>query len=595
MDALLKELSCPACHRLPSDPLVLPCQHSLCARCIEDALAKQCLVSRKGKKNEKEDVRKRLRCPTCREEVVFDSERGIDRLRPNVALQKIIARVRGVELETEAEIETDRDCEVCELIPAAKAVKRCVSCDLVYCEDCLKSVHSRRGFKKHKLTDVGLPRQGLPNTLMCGEHKEEKTNLYCTTCACVICSLCKLVGKHSDHQVRAVADEYQELKDYLGSRLEALAQSINEQEDFIKELQTKCETLEENAKKHKDVAVEEIDALISTLQKKKDYLTDKIDRERNSKLRALMKQMASLRMRMDEGIGVVAYSGMILKEEDQPTFLQTAVALCDRVKAVTCPEPLYPAASDYFRYGNLDLLREQEILQRIDFQQDGLLQKNKSDVSSVAGSHVSATMDPITMSYDIMEEPSQNFKIIMTGDPGVGKTSLAARFGNNRFDKDQKPTIGIEFVSKTAKVDGRIVKAQVWDTSGQQKYSAFCPGALGAMVVYDITKKETFEHARTHLKEVREKADSKVVIMLVGNKGDLGHNRAVTTQEGREFADKRHILFAETSAGEGRNVDTAFERLISEIYHESHGDFSDNSTYTGGSLEDISDVDSMFD
>ncbi len=134
-----------------------------------------------------------------------------------------------------------------------------------------------------------------------------------------------------------------------------------------------------------------------------------------------------------------------------------------------------------------------------------------------------------------------------------------------------KSTIGVEFATKTVQIDdNRLVKAQIWDTAGQERYrsiaSSYYRGAVGALLVYDITDRESFNHVPMWLKEVEENAEKDCLIMLVGNKMDLSEERAVFVRDGRSFARKNGLAFIETSALDSTGVDTAFQRILQEIY-----------------------------
>ena len=140
------------------------------------------------------------------------------------------------------------------------------------------------------------------------------------------------------------------------------------------------------------------------------------------------------------------------------------------------------------------------------------------------------------------------FKVVLIGDTGVGKSNLLSRFTRNEFIYDSKTTIGVEFATKNIPVDGnKVVKAQIWDTAGQERYraitSAYYRGAVGALLVYDISRSSTFENVERWLKELRDHADANIVIMLVGNKSDLKHLRCVQAEDANAYAVKE---------GEGR-------------------------------------------
>ncbi|XP_039608493.1 RAB11a, member RAS oncogene family, like [Polypterus senegalus] len=162
------------------------------------------------------------------------------------------------------------------------------------------------------------------------------------------------------------------------------------------------------------------------------------------------------------------------------------------------------------------------------------------------------------------------FKIVLIGDSGVGKSNLLSRFTRNEFNLESKSTIGVEFATRSIRVEGKTVKAQIWDTAGQERYraitSAYYRGAVGALLVYDIAKHLTYENAERWLQELRDHADSNIVIMLVGNKSDLRHLRAVPTDEAKAFAEKNGLSFIETSALDSSNVELAFQTILTEIY-----------------------------
>ncbi|KAI9800429.1 MAG: hypothetical protein M1833_003315 [Piccolia ochrophora] len=166
------------------------------------------------------------------------------------------------------------------------------------------------------------------------------------------------------------------------------------------------------------------------------------------------------------------------------------------------------------------------------------------------------------------------FKVVLIGDSGVGKSNLLSRFTRNEFNLDSKSTIGVEFATRSIQVDAKTIKAQIWDTAGQERYraitSAYYRGAVGALLVYDISKHQTYENVTRWLKELRDHADSNIVIMLVGNKSDLRHLRAVPTDEAKQFASDNNLSFIETSALDASNVELAFQNILTgegaEIY-----------------------------
>ena len=165
------------------------------------------------------------------------------------------------------------------------------------------------------------------------------------------------------------------------------------------------------------------------------------------------------------------------------------------------------------------------------------------------------------------------FKIVLLGDSGVGKSNLVWRFTKNEFNQDSKSTIGVEFATKTVQIeDNKMVKAQIWDTAGQERYrsiaSSYYRGALGALLVYDITDQNSFNNAPMWLKEVEENSEKDCLIMLVGNKMDLTEQRQVSVRDGRSYARKNGLAFIETSALDSTGVETAFQRILQEIYKQ---------------------------
>ncbi|KAL8527370.1 hypothetical protein ACS0TY_005289 [Phlomoides rotata] len=163
------------------------------------------------------------------------------------------------------------------------------------------------------------------------------------------------------------------------------------------------------------------------------------------------------------------------------------------------------------------------------------------------------------------------FKVVLIGDSGVGKSNLLSRFTKNEFSQQAKSTIGVEFATRSIHVDDKVVKAQIWDTAGQERYraitSAYYRGAVGALLVYDVTRNVTFENVERWLKELRGHTDTNIVVMLVGNKADLRHLRAISTEKAKSFAEREETFFMETSALEALNVENAFTEVLTQIYH----------------------------
>ncbi|KAJ0008378.1 hypothetical protein Pint_30585 [Pistacia integerrima] len=195
------------------------------------------------------------------------------------------------------------------------------------------------------------------------------------------------------------------------------------------------------------------------------------------------------------------------------------------------------------------------------------------------------------------------FKIVIIGDSAVGKSNLLSRYARNEFNQNSKATIGVEFQTQCLEIDGKEVKAQLWDTAGQERFravtSAYYRGAFGALLVYDISRRSTFQSVSRWLGELSRSvkgdgcfpgaelitniarfsiikpfiamhnshSDTTVARMLVGNKCDLEGIREVSVEEGKSLAEAEGLFFIETSALDSTNVETAFEIVIREIYN----------------------------
>ena len=165
--------------------------------------------------------------------------------------------------------------------------------------------------------------------------------------------------------------------------------------------------------------------------------------------------------------------------------------------------------------------------------------------------------------YDVL------LKLVMIGDSGVGKTNILSRYLTNQFSASTQPTVGVEFGSKIIKKGEKLIKLQIWDTAGQERYksitSAYYKGAKGAFVVYDISRKSTFDNVDKWINELKNNGSEDVFILLVGNKSDLNDQREISEEEVKKKAEVYNIAFCETSALKGNNIEFAFESLIDKI------------------------------
>jgi len=166
-----------------------------------------------------------------------------------------------------------------------------------------------------------------------------------------------------------------------------------------------------------------------------------------------------------------------------------------------------------------------------------------------------------------------HFKLVLLGDASVGKSCLVVRFAKGEFYEYQEPTIGAAFMTQTVSLGDVVVKFEIWDTAGQERYKSLAPmyyrGAAAAVIVYDITSKESFDAAKSWVVELQS---TDTLIALAGNKSDLDGDRQVERETAQAYADDMGILFMETSAKSGQNVQEIFHEIAVRLPKQSKED-----------------------
>jgi len=186
-----------------------------------------------------------------------------------------------------------------------------------------------------------------------------------------------------------------------------------------------------------------------------------------------------------------------------------------------------------------------------------------STTSSLGSS--TASTNPANFSVN----PLAKYKLVFLGDQCVGKTSIITRFMYDTFDSTYQATIGIDFLSKTMYLEDRTVRLQLWDTAGQERFRSLIPSYIRdssvAIIVYDITSRQSFLNTSKWIDDVRTERGSDVIMMLVGNKTDLADKRNVSIEEGEAKAREYDIMFIETSAKAGFNIKALFRKVASAL------------------------------
>ncbi|KAM5196953.1 E3 ubiquitin-protein ligase Midline-1 isoform 2-T6 [Hipposideros larvatus] len=340
METLESELTCPICLELFEDPLLLPCAHSLCFNCAHRILVSHCAT------NESVESITAFQCPTCRH-VITLCQRGLDGLKRNVTLQNIIDRFQKASVsgpnspsETRRERAFDANamtsaekvlCQFCDQDPAQDAVKTCVTCEVSYCDECLKATHpNKKPFTGHRLIEP-IPDSHIRG-LMCLEHEDEKQN--------------------------------------LESNLTNLIKRNTELETLLAKLIQTCQHVEVNASRQEAKLMEECDLLIEIIQQRRQIIGTKIKEGKVMRLRKLAQQIANCKQCIERSASLISQAEHSLKENDHARFLQTAKNITERVSMATASsQVLIPEINlnDTFDTFALDFSREKKLLECLDY------------------------------------------------------------------------------------------------------------------------------------------------------------------------------------------------------------------------------------
>uniref|UniRef100_A0A5S6QAG8 Ras-related protein Rab-8A n=1 Tax=Trichuris muris TaxID=70415 RepID=A0A5S6QAG8_TRIMR len=184
--------------------------------------------------------------------------------------------------------------------------------------------------------------------------------------------------------------------------------------------------------------------------------------------------------------------------------------------------------------------------------------------------------DRMAKTYDYL------FKLLLIGDSGVGKTCLLFRFAEDSFSPSFISTIGIDFKIRTIELDGKKIKLQIWDTAGQERFrtitTAYYRGAMGILLVYDITNEKSFENIKNWVRNIEEHASTDVEKIILGNKCDMEKQRQVSKERGAQLAIEYGVKFMETSAKADLNVESAFFTLAQDIKSKTQKNFEASRT-----------------
>ncbi|XP_035687565.1 E3 ubiquitin-protein ligase Midline-1-like [Branchiostoma floridae] len=338
MEGLEDELTCPVCLELYTCPLLLPCHHSLCRRCAEAFLethpdktagAQAACCSVPPAPPSTEGKLESFACPTCRKEVGL-GDRGVHGLGKNLLLQNIIDRFK------QAQSQWKRDavaCLVCDATPPRDAVKSCTNCKLSYCRDCLPLVHPSRGvLANHQLVAPVESFDSLQKTVMCPDHKNKPVELYCKNDKTPVCSLCKLVGKHKEHDVAALEEVFETKQEELQKEIKKLGRKTEEETRKIKELEIRKSAMERHGSQVNKKIKTDCDTMINIIREREVAMMAKVDNVVRDDTAKIQTPINSSQGKVKNANSCLAYAKEAAKETDPACFLQTEQLVTSRVE-----------------------------------------------------------------------------------------------------------------------------------------------------------------------------------------------------------------------------------------------------------------------
>uniref|UniRef100_A0A8C2D4M2 Tripartite motif containing 36 n=1 Tax=Cyprinus carpio TaxID=7962 RepID=A0A8C2D4M2_CYPCA len=397
MKSIERELICPVCKELFSQPLVLPCQHSVCHRCVRellmpnhddslstdagsecsnpgsprarvpspsmeklDRLLRSGSISSPGWRRSSVTPRvTTFPCPGCQHDIDL-GERGISMLFRNFTLESIVERYRQAARAAVAIM-----CNVCKP-PVQEATKSCMDCKASFCNECFKMNHPW-GTPKAQHEYVGPTTNFRPKVLMCPEHEMEKVNMYCEVCRRPVCHLCKLGGSHANHRVTSMSSAYKILKEKLSKSIHYLISKEDQVRTQISELEVLIRHTEENGQLAERRTSEHFERLLEALQERRTEMLRSIEQSRSLRVERLRAQVEEYQG-MLENSGLVGYAQEVLKETDQSCFVQTAKLLHVRIqKATDSLKTFQTAAAPSFEEFVLDTSKEELLLKELSF------------------------------------------------------------------------------------------------------------------------------------------------------------------------------------------------------------------------------------
>ncbi|XP_063051739.1 E3 ubiquitin-protein ligase TRIM36 isoform X2 [Engraulis encrasicolus] len=393
-----RELICPICKELFTHPLILPCQHSVCHKCVRELLmlnnedsfsadgGSECSLPGSPRSRVPSPSMERLDrlvrsgsisspgwrrasatprittfpCPGCQHDIDL-GERGISMLFRNFTLESIVERYRQAARAAVAIL-----CNVCKPPNQQEATKSCMDCKASYCNECFK-LHHPWGTPKAQHEYVGPTTNFRPKVLMCPEHEMEKVNMYCEVCRRPVCHLCKLGGSHANHKVTSMSSAYKILKEKLSKSIHYLISKEDQVRAQITDLEVLIHQTEENGQLMERRANEHFERLFEALQERKTDMLHSIEQSRNRRLDKLRGQVDEYQG-MLENSGLVGYAQEVLKETDQSCFVQTAKQLHIRIqKATESLKTFQPSANPCFDEFLVDTSKEEAMLKELTF------------------------------------------------------------------------------------------------------------------------------------------------------------------------------------------------------------------------------------